>query len=158
MRTQNVELSLKVRWHFGWCFSVTVFNYLWPHELQHARLPCPSLSPWVFSNACPLSQWCHPTVSFSVMPLCSCPQSLPTSVYFPVNQCFTSGGQSIKASASTWVLPTNIQGWLPLGLVWSPSSPRDSQEASPTPQFKSISIQPSFWSNSHIHTLLQEKP
>ena len=88
-----------------------------PHGLQHARLPCPSLSPRVCSNSCPLSQWCHPTISSSVVPFSSCPQSFPASGSFPMSQLFPSGGQSIGASASTSVLPMNIQGWFPLG--WS---------------------------------------
>ena len=110
------------------------------HGLQHARLPCPSpSSPWVCSDSCPLSQWCHPTISSSLVP--SPPaflQSFPASGSFPMSWLFTSGGQSIGASASASVLPMNIQGWFPLGLVWSPGSPRDSQESSPTPQMKSI--------------------
>ena len=83
------------------------------HELQHARLPCPSLSPWVCSNSCPLSQWCHPTISFSVTPFSSCPRFFPESGSFIVSRLFTSSGQSIWAS----LLPMNIQGWLPLGLT-----------------------------------------
>ena len=85
-----------------------------PHGLQHARLPCPSLSPRVCSNSCPLSQWCYPTVSSSVIPF-SCLQSYPASGSFPVSQLFPSGSQSIGASAS--VLPMDIQGWFPLGLT-----------------------------------------
>ena len=92
-------------------------NPLWPHELQHARLPCPSLSPGVCSNSCPLSQWCHPTISSSVIPFSSCLQSLPASGSFLMSQLVTSGSQSIKASASASVLPMNIQGWFPLGLT-----------------------------------------
>ena len=111
-----------------------------PHGLQHARPPCPSLSPGVCSNSCPLSRWYHPTISSSVVPFSSCIQSFPVSGSFPVSQDFTSGGQSIQASASASVLPVNIRDWFPLGLtVWSPCSPRDSQESSPTSQFKSIS-------------------
>ena len=86
------------------------------HELQHARLPCPSLCPRVCSNSCPLSQWCHPSISSSVDPF-SCPQSFPASGSFPMSQFFSSGGQSIGASVSTSVLPMHIQGWFPLGLT-----------------------------------------
>ena len=86
-----------------------------PHGLQHTKLPCPSLSPGVCSNSCPLSQWCHPTISSSVAPFSSCPQSFPASGSLPMSQLFTSGGQSIGASAS--VLQMNIQGWFPLGLT-----------------------------------------
>ena len=97
-------------------FSHSVMsNSLWPHELQHARLPCPSPTPGVCSNSCPLIQWCHPTISSSVVPFSSYPQSFPASGSFPMSWLFASGGQSIGASAS--VLPMNIQGWFPLGLT-----------------------------------------
>ena len=88
-----------------------------PHGLQHARLPCPSPSPRVFSNSRPLSQWRHSAILSSVVPFSSCVQSLPASGSFPKSQLFTSGGQSIGVSASTSVLPVNIQGWFPLGLT-----------------------------------------
>ena len=90
---------------------------LWPHGLQHARLPCPSPSPRVCSNSCPLSLWCHPVISSSVTPFFSCPQSFPVSGSFPLSQLFTSDGQSMGASASASALPRNIQGWFPLGLT-----------------------------------------
>ena len=106
-----------------------------PHELQHTRPPCPSPSPRVYPTSCPLSQWCHPTISSSVIPF-SCHQSFSASGSFQMSQVFTSGGQSIGVSASAPVLPMNIQDRSPLG--WTPCSPRDSQESSPTPQFKSI--------------------
>ena len=86
-----------------------------PHGLQHARLLCPSLSPGACSNSCPLSQWCHPTISSSVIPFSSCLQSFPASGSFQMSQFFVSGGQSIGVSASTSVLPMNIQDWFPLG-------------------------------------------
>ena len=88
---------------------------LWPTGLQHTRLPCPSLSPRVCSNSCPSSWWCHPTISSSVTPFSSCPQSFPASGSFPVSQVFASGGQSSGASASASVLPMNIQDWFSLG-------------------------------------------
>ena len=91
-------------------------NSLGPHG-QHTRLPCPSLSPGVCSNSCPLSWWYHPTISFSVAPFSSCPQSFPASGSFPLSQLFTSGGQSIGASTSASVLPMNIQDWFPLKLT-----------------------------------------
>ena len=95
-------------------FSCSVVsNSLWPHGPQHTRLPCPSSSPGVYSNSCPLSQWCHLTSSFSGVPFSSCLQSFPASGYFQKNQFFTSGGQSIEASAS--VLPMNIQDRFPIG-------------------------------------------
>ena len=113
-------------------------NSLWPHGLEQARLHCPSPTPRVYSNWCPLSPWCHPTISSSVAPF-SCLQSFPASKSFPVSHSFTSGGQRIGASASASVLPVNTQDWLPLGWTgWISLSPRDSQESSPTSQFKSI--------------------
>ena len=107
--------------------------------MQHTRLPCPSVSPGVCSKSRPLSQWCHPTTSSSVVPFSSCPQSFPASASFPMSQLFASGVQSIGVSASASVLPMNIQGWFPLGLTGgSPCYSRDSQESSPVPQFESI--------------------
>ena len=88
---------------------------LWPHGLQHTRLPCPSPTPRIYPNSCPLSRWCHPTISSSIIPFSSCSQSFPASGSFPMSQFFTSGGQSIGASASASVLPMNIQDWFPLG-------------------------------------------
>ena len=90
---------------------------LWPHGLQHTRLPCPSLTPGVHSNSCPSSQWCHPSISSSVIPFSSCLPSFLESQSFTVSQFFASVGQSIGASASASVLPMNIQGWFPLGLT-----------------------------------------
>ena len=107
--------------------------------LQHKRLPCPSPSPRVFSNSCPSSQWCHPTILSSVVPFSSCLQSFPASGPFQMSWYFASGGQNIGASALASVLPMNIQDWFPLGLTgWISLQSRDSQESSPTPQFKSI--------------------
>ena len=116
------------------CWVVT--SSLWPHGLQHTRLPCPSLSPRVCSKSCPLSQWCRPTISASIAPSPSA-LSLPSIRVFSSDWLFSSGGQSIGASAS--VLPRNIrvdffQDWL----VWSLCNPRDSQESSPELQFKTI--------------------
>ena len=111
-------LSLILPWLIVLLFSCSVvFNSLQPHGLQHARLPCPSPSPGVFSNSCPLNRWCHPTISSSAMLFYSCPQSYPASESFPMSQLLTSGGQNIGASASALVLPVNIQGWFPLGLT-----------------------------------------
>ena len=92
-----------------------VSDSLWPHELQHARSPCPSPTPWVYPNSCLLSQWCHLTISSSVVHFSSCPQSFPTSGSFQMSQLFASGGQNIGISASTSVLPMNTQNWFPLG-------------------------------------------
>ena len=117
-----------------------VSNSLQPHELQHARPPCPSPIPGVHPNSCASSRWCHPAISSSVVPFSSCSQSLPASESFPMSQLFEWGGQSTGVSASASVLPMNTQGWSPLGwTVWISCSLRDSQESSPTPQFKSIS-------------------
>ena len=97
-------------------FSCSVMSdSLRPHELQHARPPCPSPTPRVHPNPCPLSWWCHPTISSSVVPFSSCSQSFPASGSFQMSQLFTSGGQSIGVSAS--VLPMSIQAWFPLGLT-----------------------------------------
>ena len=97
-------------------FSCSVMsNSLWPHRLQHTRPPCPSPTPGVHPNSCPLSRWCHPTISSSVVPFYPCPQSFPTSRSFQMSQLFTSGGQSIGVSASTSVLPMNTQDWSSLG-------------------------------------------
>ena len=116
-----------------------VSNSLQPHEPQPARPPCPSPTPGVHPNPCSLCWWCHPTISSSVVPFSSCPQSFPESGSFQISQLFTSGGQSIGVWASTTVLPMNTQDWSPLdGVVGSPCSPRDSQESSPRSQFESI--------------------
>ena len=97
-------------------FSCSVMSdSLWPHGLQHARPPCPSPTPGVYSNSCPLSRWCHPTISSSVVPFSSCLQSSPATGSFKMSQFFTSGGQSIGVSASESVLLMNIQDWFPLG-------------------------------------------
>ena len=97
-------------------FSRSVMSdSLWPHEPQHARPPCPSLTSRVHPDPCPLNRWCHPTVSSSVVPFSSCPHSFPASGSFQMSQLFTSGGQSIGVSASTSVLPMNTQDWSPLG-------------------------------------------
>ena len=110
-----------------------VSNSLWPHGLQHTRLPCPSATPRACSNSC------HPTISSSVSPFASCLRSFPASGFFLMSQFFASGGQSIGASASASVLQGIFRTYfLKDWLVWSPCSPRDSQESSPTPQFKSI--------------------
>ena len=108
--------SLRV---YAWVqFSHSVVsNSLRPHGLQHTRLPCPLSTPGVCSNSCPLSQWCHPTISSSAVPFSSCLLSFPASRSFPMSQFFKSGGQSTEVSASASVLPMNIQGWFPFGLT-----------------------------------------
>ena len=106
-----------------WCLLIhsvqfsrsVVSDSLRPHELQHARPPCPSPTPRVHSNLCPLSRWSHPTISSSVIPFFSCPQPFPASGAFPMSQLFALGDQSIGVSASASVLPMNIHSWSPLG-------------------------------------------
>ena len=138
-----LELSI-----FKWIFTLfrsdqiscsVVSDPLPPHESQHARPPCPSPTPGVHWDSHPSSQWCHPAISSSVVPFSSCPRSLPASESFPMSLLFAWGSQSTGVSALASFLPKNTQDWSPLEwTVWSPCSPRDSQESSPTPQFKSI--------------------
>ena len=139
-----------------------VSDCLWPHELQHAKPPCPSPTPRVHSNSCPSSWWCHPAISSSVVPFSSCPQSLPASGSFPVSQLFTSGGQSIGVSASASVPSMNTQAWYPLGWTgWiSLQSKGFSRVFSNTTVQKHqfFGAQSSSQSNSHIHTWPLEKP
>ena len=138
-----------------------VSDSLRPHELQHARPPCPSPTPGVHSSSCPSSQWCHPAISSSVVSFFSCPQSLPASGSFSMSQLFASGGQSIGVSASASFLPKNTQDWSPLGWTgWI-----SLQSKGPSRIFSSITVQKhqffgtqlSSQSNSHIHTWLLEK-
>ena len=139
-----------------------VSSSLWPHESQHARPPCPSPTPGVYPNWCPSSWWWHPTISSSVVPFSSCPQSFPASGSFPMSQLFTWGGQSIGVSASASVLPINTQDWAPLGWTgWiSLQSKGLSRVFSNTTVQKHqfFSAQLSSQSNSHIHTWPLEKP
>ena len=119
-------------------FSCSVVSHsLWPHRLQHARLPYPSPIPGAYSESCPLSQWCHPTISSSIVPISSWLQPFPSLGSFP--RLFPSGGQSIGVSASASVLPMNIEGWFPLRLTGLISlQSKGLSRVSPT-QFKSIS-------------------
>ena len=137
-------------------------NSLWRYEQQHTMLPCLSLHIWLCSNSCPLNQWCYSTISCTVAPSSSCSQSFPKSMSFPISWLFTSGGQSIVASASALVLPMNIQGQCPLGLTGMISlvSQGLSRVFSNTTVQKHqfFSAQPSVWCNSHIHTWLLGKP
>ena len=133
---------------------------LWPHGLQHVRYPCPSPSPRARSNSCSLSQWCHPTISSSVVPFSTCPQSFPASGSFPMSWLFTSGGQSIGASASASVLPKNNQGWFPLwltGWIFLQSKGLSRVFSTTVQKHQFFSTQPSLWSNCHIHIYLPEK-
>ena len=114
-------------------------NSFQPQGLQHTRLPCPSLSPRVCSNSCPLSWWCYSTIPSSVSPFSYCPQSFPASRSFPRSQLFAWCSQNIGVSASASVLPMNIQGWFPLGLTFLISYlSKGLSRSSPAPQFKSI--------------------
>ena len=153
---------------FSKCISSVQFSHsvmsdsLWPHEPQHARPPCPSPTHGVHPNPCPSSRWCHPTISSSVIPFSSCPQSFPVSGSFPVSQLFASGGHSIVVSASTSILPMNTQDWTPLGWTgWiSLQSKGLSRVFSNTTVQKHqfFGIQLSSQSNSHIPTWPLEKP
>ena len=135
---------------------------LWPHGLQHARLPCPSPTPGAGSNSCPLSQWSHPTILSSVIPFSSCLQSFPKSGSFPRSQFFASGNQSIGVSVSASVPTMNIQDWFPLrwtGWISLQSKGFSRVFSNTTVQkHQSFSSQLSLLSNSHIHTGLLEKP
>ena len=144
-------------------FSCSVVSdSLWPNESQHTRPPCPSPTPGVHSNSSPSSQWCHPTISSSVVTFSSCPQSLPASESFPMSQCFTWGGQSTGVSASASFLPKKSQGWSPsewTGWISLKSKGLSRVFSNTTVQkHQFFSAQPSSQSNSHIHTWPQEKP
>ena len=138
-----------------------VSDSLRPHELQHARPPCPSPTPRVHPNPCPSSWWCHLIISSSVVPFSSCLQSFPSSGSFPMSQLFASGGQSIGVSASTSVLPMNTQNWSPLGWTCWISLPSKGLSGvfSNTTVWKHsfFRAQPSLSHNSHIHTYSAQK-
>ena len=150
MRLNSVQFSRSV-----------VSNSLRPHESQHARPPCPSPTPGVDPNLCPLSRWCHPAILSSVIPFSSCPQSLPASESFPVNQLFAWGGQRTGVSALALFLPKNTQDWSPLewtGWISLPFKGLSRVFSNTTVQkHQFFSIQLSSQSNSHIHTWLLEK-
>ena len=133
-----------------------------PHELRQARPPCPSPTPRVHPDSRPLSQWCHPAISSSVVPFSSCPQSLPASGSFPMSHFFTWVGQSIGVSALASVLPKKSQGWSPLewtGWISLQSKGLSRVFSNTTVQkHQFFGAQPSSQSNSHIHTWPQEKP
>ena len=144
-------------------FSRSVLSHsLWPHEPQHARPRCLSPTPGVHPNPCPLNWWCHPTITSSVFPFSSCPQSFPASGSFQMSQLFTSGGQGIEVAASASVLPMNIQDWSPLG--WTGWISLQSKGLSGV--FSNTTVQKHQFfvaqlylhANSHIHPWLLEKP
>ena len=135
---------------------------LWPHGLEHTRLPCPSLSPGVCSDSYPLSQWCHLTILSSVIPFSSCLQSFSASGSFPMSRVFASGGQSMGASVLASVLPVNIHHWFPLGLTgyifyFVQGSLRNLLQYH-TLKASVLWCSAILWSNSHIHTWLLGKP
>ena len=115
LKCRNDHITFLVKHTSGQFSPSVVSDSLWPLGLQHARFPCPSPTPGACSNSCPSSRWYHPTISLSVVPFSSCLQSFPASGSSLMSQFFTSGGQSIGASASASVLPMNIQDWFPLG-------------------------------------------
>ena len=146
-----------------WIFLVAIVHgvdSLWLHGLQHARLPCLSPSPRACSNSCPLSWWCHPTILSPVVPFSSHLQFFPASGSFLMSWLLASGDQSLELQHQSfqWAFRTDfLYDWL----VWSPCSPGDSEESSPTPQLKSMSslaFSFLYWAISHIHTWLLEKP
>ena len=166
-------LFVVVFWLAFWCFLFWCFQFsqfsrsvvsdsLQLHESQHARPPCPSQSPRVHSDSRPLSRWCHPAISSSVVPFSSCPQSLPALESLPMSQLFAWGGQSTGVSALASFLPMNTQGWSPLEWIgWT-----SLQSKGPSRVFSNITLQKhqffctqlSSQSNSHIHTWPLEKP
>ena len=137
-------------------FSCSVVsNSLWPHELQHGRPPCPSPTPRVYPNSCPLSQWCHPTSSSSDVPFSSRLQSLPTSGLFKWVSSFHQVAKVLGVSASTSVLPMNIQDWFPLGWTgWISLLSKGLSRVFNTTvrKYPFFGTQHSLWPNSHIHT------
>ena len=186
LRWINNSISFLTQWNFFsfWCFvgikeltlnwsfnlsdgfsSVqfscsVVSDSLRPHEPQHTRFPCPSPTPRVYPNSCPLSWWCHPTISSSVVPFSPCLQSFPASGSFQMSQLFSSAGQSIGVSASASVLPMNIHVWFPLrwtGWISLQSKGHSRVFFNTTVQkHQFFSTQLSLSSNSHIHTWLME--
>ena len=139
-----------------------VSDSLQPHESQHARPPCPSPTPGVYPNSCPLSRWCHPAISFSVVPFSSCPQSLPASESFPMSQPFPWGGQSTGVSALASVLPMITQDWSPLGWTdWISLQPKGLSRVfsnTAVQNFQFFGAELSSQSKPHIHTCPLENP
>ena len=157
MRAQKIPCVC----HVAFSRSV-VSDSLRPHGLQHTRLPCLSPTPGACSNSCPLSWWCHPIISSSVIPFSSCLQSFPTSGSFPVSQFFVSSGQRIGISASASVLPMNIQDWFPIGWTgWISLQCKGLSRVffnTTVQKHQFFGTQLSSQSNSHIHTWPLEKP
>ena len=161
--SQIISASSKVLAFSSVQFSHSVVSdSLWPHELQHARPPCPSPTPWVHSDSRPSSGWCHPAISSSIVPFSSCPQSLPAAESFPMSKLFAWGGQSTGVSASASFLPKKYQDWCPS--EWTDWISLQSKGLSRV--FSNTTVQKhqffgaqlSSQSNSHIHTWPLEKP
>ena len=149
--------------HFSVQFSCSlVSDSLQLHESQHTRLSWPSPTPGVYSNSCPSSWWCHPTISFSVVPFSSCPQFFTALGSFPMSQLFTSGGQSTGVSATASVLPMNTRHWSTLGRIgWNSMQSKGLSRVfsnTTVQKHQFFGTQLSSLSNSHIHTGLLEKP
>ena len=170
-----VKVTFSIKFPFLWLITFQI-NYissvqfsrsvvsdsLRPYELQHARPPCPSPTPGVHTNSCPLSRWCHPAISSSVVPFSSCPQSLPASESFPMSQLFAWGGQSTGVSALASVLPKNTQDWSPLEWTgWISLQPKGLSRVfsnTTVQKHQFFSTQLSSHSTSRIHTWPLEKP
>ena len=167
-----VHLVFFLKFIFNWGIialkhCVQLLSHVWlshlqPHGLQHTRLPCPSPTAGACSSSCPSSQWCHPTISPSVVPFFSRLQSFPASVSFPMSQFFASGGQIIGVSASASVLPMNIQDWFPLRMDWldllAVQGTLKSLLQHHSSKASILWHSAFFIVNSHIHTWLLEKP
>ena len=156
----DVHCSTLYNGQFTAVQSLSNVDSLWPHGLQHTRLPCPSPTPRGYSNSCPSSQWCHPTISSSVVHFCLL--SFQASGSFPKSQFFVSGGQSIGVSTSASVLPMNIQDWFPLGWTgWISSQSKELSRVfykTTVQKHQFFSAELSLQSNAHIHQWLLEKP
>ena len=136
---------------------LVVPDSLQPHGLQHARPPCPSTTPGIYSTSWTLSWWCHPAISSSVVPLSSCPQSLPASGSFPMSQFFAWGGQSIGVSSSASVLPMNTQDWSPLGWTsWISLQSKGLSRVFSNTKFKSINSLVLHFLYSPPHTSIRD--
>ena len=166
-RTKKINMQMYIKRESSTFFSqfssvTQSCPTLRPHEPQHARPPCPSPTARVHPNSCPLSRWCHPTISSSFVPFSTYLPSFPTSGTFQISQFFTSGGQSIGVSASTSVLPKNIQDWFPLGWTgWISLQTKGLSRVfsnTTVQKHQFFSAQLSSQSNSPIHTWPQEKP
>ena len=159
---RHLLLGRKAMINLTSAFSCSVMSdSLWPHGLQQSRPPCPSPTPRAYPNSCPLSGWCHPSITSSVVPFSSCLQSFPASGSFPITQFFPSDSQSIGVSASASIFPMNIQDWFSLGWtgwIFLQSKGLSRVFFNTTVQkHQFFGAQLSLWSNSHIHIWLLEK-